>query len=534
MESPQSPTATGISPEAVAVYRAATDALWRAGNLLWKLHEDQRRVHAQVVAAFDAGADSFVLEIARRWGKSRYLGARAVERVVQTGGRVVYGAPTLKDLTEFIIPHIEAITADAPPGLRWHFNGQRMHFDCENGGHIHLFGCDDKRKANRGRGPGAVEAILDECGFIPIFDYVRRSVLRPQLLHSGGKILYASSPAEEPDHDFTAVAERAEARGNYAKRTVWDNPLLTEAQVRRFIETDAKDEGLTPEEYQRTDSFRREYLAERVVNKLLVVLGDDWENKRSTLIRPVVRPEFYDAMTVLDPGGNDPHAVTFGYWHFGMAKYVQEDELLLRDGENTEDLAARIKGKERELYGTELFDGTLRAAAEDKDGVIAQMVPEWMQDILAKEAQPQPYMRVMDINITMARDLWQLHKLAFLNTAKDDKQAAVNNFRVALRREEYLLHPRCAHTDRHFRQTTWKDVRRKEYARKGGEHGDLLDTGVYSMRNVDRQRNPYPRHWHQPVVANGIQARMQAEQREKAAIAIFGNSPLARRLRARR
>lgn len=534
MESPQRP-APATSPEAVAIFRGATDALWRAGNLAWKLHEDQKRVHAQVLRAFAEGADSFVLEIARRWGKSRYLGVRAVEKVVQNpGGRVVYGAPTLKDLQEFIIPHIEAITSDAPPGLRWHFNAQRMHFNCENGGHIHLFGCDDKRKANRGRGPGALEAILDECGFIPIFNYVRRSVLRPQLLHSGGKILYASSPAEVPDHDFTGVAERAEARGNYARRTVWDNPLLTKEQIQRFIETDAKDEGMTPEEYQRTDDFRREYLAERVVNKLLVVLGDDWENKRSTLIRRIERPEFYDAMTVLDPGGADPHAVAFGYWHFQAAKFIQEAELLLRDGENTEDLQARIKTKERELWGATLFDGTLRAVAEDEEGVIAQMVPDWMRDILARDAQPQPYMRVMDINITMARDLYQLHKLAFLNTAKDDKPSAINNLRVAIRREEYILHPDCVHTDRHFRQTTWKDAKRREFARKAGEHGDLLDCAQYAMRNVNRQRNPFPRHWHQPAPPNPLVARLEAERREATARALFGDTPLARRLRGRR
>lgn len=499
MELPKQPAST--EAQAIAAYRMATNSLWWAGQLApLKLHEDQQRVYARMQQVFAAGADSYVLEIARRWGKTRLLTVLAVETCIrQPKARVAYGAQTGKDLENFIIPHLEAVTDDAPPGLRWVFDGKRMHFKCENGSYVHLFGCDDKRKANRGRGPGADLAILDECGFIPVFNHVRRNVLRPQLMHSQGKMLYASSPAEEPEHEFTGMAERAEARGNYDRRTVWDNPLLSGEDIQRFIATDAKDEGLSPEQYMKTDDFRREYMAERVVNPLLVALGTDWAEKRGVLIRAVERPEFYDAMTVLDPGGSDPHAVSFGYWHFQMAKYVQEDELLLRGGENTEDLAALMQAKEKALWGVTLYDGTLRAATEDDTGNIAATVPEWMRDVLQGEAQPQPYARWMDINLGLAKDLYQLHKMAFINTAKAEKQEHVNNLRVALRREEYLLHPRCVHTDRHFTQTTWANHRRREYARRGGEHGDLLDTAVYAMRNVDKQRNPYPRGWVAPV-----------------------------------
>lgn len=535
MELPLGPKAT--EADAVAVYRAATEALWRAGNLVWKFgaHHDQKAVYGLMLAAFAAGAQRFVLEIARRWGKTRLFCIIAVQTCVRKPkARVVYGAPTLKDLEEFIIPHIEAVTADAPPGLRWKFNQRTMHFDCENGAYIHLFGCDDKRKANRGRGSGADLVIVDECGFISILRYVLRSVVRPQLLHSGGIMLLGSTPAEEPDHDFTQIAEIAEAQGNYARRTVHDSPLLSEEKIAAFIAVDAKDEGYSsPAEYVASDDFRREYLAERVVNKLLVVVPE-WEAKRGILIRAVPRPEFYDAMTVLDPGGNDPHAVSFGYWHFLMAKYVQEAELLLRNGENTEDLAARIKDKERALWGVELFDGTLRAAVEDETGLIAASVPEWMQDVLRADARPQPYVRWTDINIGLARDLYMLHKLAFLNTAKDDKALQVNNFRVAIRREEFLLHPDCVHTDRQLRATTWKDHKRREYARKAGEHGDLLDTDVYALRNVDRQRNPVPKDWKAQGSPNAIAARQLEDERQRRARALVGNTPLARRLLAKR
>lgn len=516
--------------EAEYLLESAKETLWRSGILTWKLHEDQLAVYGLILAAFAAGASRFVLEIARRWGKTWELCVIAIETAVRNpGGRIVYGAPTLKDLQEFIIPTIEAITADAPPGLRWSFNAQTMHFTCENGAYIHLFGCDDKRKANRGRGPGAVLVILDECGFIPILLYVIQSVLRPQLLHSGGGMLLGSTPADEPDHDFTKIAELAEANNNYARRTIHDNPLLTPERIAAFIEADAKDAGLSVEEYKLTDAFRREYMAERVVNKLLVVVPE-WEEKRLKLIRPVPRPQFFDGMTVLDPGGHDPHALSFMYWHFELAALVVEDELLLRDGQNSHQIMEAAKAKERQLWGVEKYDGTLRAAIESD--VLREFVPDWMAElIIAKEAPEQPYVRWMDVNEILCRDLYQLHKMAFITTRKDNKEAAVNNLRNLMRSEQFLLSPNCKHTDRHLKQTTWKDAKRKEYARKAGEHGDLLDTCVYGARNVDRQRNPAPKNWGHPAP---IVHALQRQQNERVSEALMGSSALAQRLIRRR
>lgn len=527
-------------PSAAVVYRAATDALWRMGHLLWKCgrHEDQKAVYALMLTALAAGAARFVLEIARRWGKTWLLCIVAMETCLRKPGcRVVYGAPTLKDLQEFIIPTIEAICRDAPEDCRPVFNAATMHFTFPKhgpakGSYIHLFGCDDRRKANRGRGSGAALVILDECGFIPILLYVIRSVLRPQLLHSGGAMLLGSTPPEEPDHDFTEIASRAEANGNYARRTIYDNPLLTEAQVQSFIEADAKDEGLTAEEYVKTDTFRREYLAERVLNPILVVMGEDWERRRVASLeggRLAVRPEFFNGMTVLDPGGNDPHGVQFSYWDFKAAKWVIEDELLLKKGENTEVVTREVRAKEKALWGVELYTGTLRAAREDPSQELLRAVPDWMQDILYKDAPTQPFARWSDTNIQMIRDLYELHKMAFLPTAKDDLQWAVNNLRVLAASGDIWMHPRCAHSDRHWGGTTWKDHKRKEFARRGGEHGDLLATGIYGARNLDR-RNPYPKDWFQVAPINPVAGAVAAQKNDDVARAFLGTGPLARKL----
>jgi hypothetical protein len=356
---------------ASAIRRAARDEMWRMGELRWKLHESQLDVYALI---FASAASRFVLEIARRWGKTWLLTTIAIETCLKNPGcRVVYGAPTLKHLVEFIIPTFEALIIDAPVDCKPVFNASTGHWTFPNGSYVHLFGADDKRKANRGRGPAALLAIFDECGFTPILKYVLSSVFRPQLLTTGGRTLLGSTPAEEPDHDFTEIAERAEANGNYVRKSIHDNPRLTPERIAQFIEEDAKEEGLSVEEYQETDTFLREYMALRVVNKLLMVV-QEWEKARTKLI--------HDGMTILDFGGNDPHAATFGYWHFKLAKWVIEDEVLLRGGENSTEVSNAIKAKETHLWGVTKFEGTMRAAANDPDQHLLDNLPDWMGDLL--------------------------------------------------------------------------------------------------------------------------------------------------------
>lgn len=521
------------------VVAEAKAELWRLGNLTWKLHAGQLQLYFAILAA---AASRFVLELARRYGKTYLLVLVAIETALKNPGcRVVYGAPTLKHLEEFVHPAFEAICADAPEDCKPTFNAKTSHYVLPNGSHIHLFGADDKRKADRGRGPGAILALFDECGFTPILRYVLRSVLRPQLLHTkrrqgtfNGMMLLGSTPAEEPDHDFTVIAERAEAKGNYARRTIYDNPLLTKEQVDQFLKDDAEEEGMSIEQYLLTDDFRREWLAERVTNKLLIVMGQDWEWSREKShnlyveIQKEGRPEYFDACTTLDFGGHDPHAALFDYWHFTRACLVVEDELLLRNGENTEELANALKAKERALWQTTFWEGTLRAYRDEK---LVEALPDWFKVELDKNAPQQPYVRWCDNDIQLARDLYELHGYAVVPTSKDDLELQVNNARVLVRQTKVAINPACKDTDRHLKSTVWANHKRKEWKRKNGEHGDLLACLIYRVRNIDRQRNPYPEH-HRVTLITERQARIDAKAAggDDVARAFFADNPLARKL----
>ncbi len=469
----------------MALRRAAREELHRRGDLTWLLDSNQQGIVAQLDAS-EGGR--VVLECSRRLGKTWILAWIALRDLHAGKRRIVYCGPTLKAVRELLMPALEELCADAPEEWRPRYDSQTGHIRfAAVPGYIHVFGADDQAAADRGRGPSADRVLVDEAGFIRILGYVMRDVLRPQTLTTGAQTVIASSPASEPGHEFTKMAEAAERTGNYVHRTIHDNPRLTPERIAEFIAEDANDEGMTPEEYVQTDTFRREYLAERVVDRTLVGVPE-WVENAERLTMERVRPAYWDAYVSLDYGGADPHASLFAYLDFQRGVLVVEDELLLRDGENTAELAAAIRQKEAQLWGVNRWEGTLRGLLEE-DEQEAVVMPGYEGDV-----PPQPLSRVADHDVQLTRDLHELHGIAFAPAQKWDKEHAVNRLRVLIREGKVEVHPRCKNLDRHLRQTVWSSHTRREWKRTGGgEHGDLVDALVYMVRDVDWTRNPWPK-----------------------------------------
>lgn len=481
-----------------ALERQLMRGLIAAGDLFAALlHSSQ----VEALTAFiTAPGSRFVLEVARRWGKTWLLLVIAFDVCMRTPKvRVVYGAPTLKHLAEFVLPTFEKLAELFPASKAPHWNVSLQHIEFPNGSYIHLFGADNKRNANRGRGPEAALAIFDEAGFCPLLRYVLSSIFRPSLLHSGGRTLVASTPAEEPDHDFTHVAELAEANGAYFNRDIWANPRLTTAQIEQFIAEDAHDEGISVETYLETDAFRREYKAERVINRLLLAVPewiapwklDGGRPYRESHFVELPRPKLFRGHTVIDFGGNDPHALQLGYWDLERGIVIERDALLKND-EHSKLLSDAAKEAEAETWGTKKWDGTLAALTTEnlsrhfrngQDG--GTTVPEWLMREVNKTAQAQPYMRICDVNMELARHLYSVG-LAVVPTHKTEKQFMVQQLRNLIADGKYWVNPRCVDTDRHLRTTTWANDKRKAWARRGGEHGDLVDTSVYLSMGIYR------------------------------------------------
>lgn len=507
--------------------------LWRRGSLRHLFHSGQREVYDAIKARPDW--TQVVLEISRKWGKSLFLlGLLAEECITHPGERMVYGAPTYGMLKEFVFPIMRWYEAQAPADVRPRFRSDSGHWEFPNGAWVHLFACDDMAAADRGRGPKARRAVYDEAGHVPspVLSYVLTDVFLPSLMLCDDPLtILSGTPSREPDHAFTQAAEIAEAQGRHFHRTIYDNPMLTPERIEAIIAENAQNSALSPEEYKKTSGFLREYMAARAIDVRLVVVPE-WEAAREKLMVAVPRPEFFRGQTVLDFGGNDPHAAIFGYWHFELAKWVIEYDMLLRDGQNTAGLAQAIKNKEREAWGVDKWAGTLRALKTPTAEVLKGL-PDWMRDAVYQDAPEQPVSRWCDNDIQLARDLYELHGIAFVPTAKNDKELQVNRLRVMVQAGEVLIHPRCIDTDRHLRTTLWANQRRQDFARRGGEHGDCVDSLVYGARNLDKA-NPYPPNWASAPKSVAIAAEKRRVEQRKLAEAMMGSTPLGRKLLARR
>ncbi len=443
--------------------------MWQEGDLTYLLDENQLEMYAAIK---DSKQKYFVVESARRLGKSYLLCILAIEQCIQKpNSRVLYAAPTTKDAIEIVAPLIEEICKDAPFPVR--FDRQQSKFVFPGKAQLRLFGCDNKTKANRGRGAGAHLVLLDEAGFIPTLDYVLHSIVAPQTLTTKGRVVLASTPSDEPDHPFTALAEKAEARGYYLRKSIYDNPRLTASEIQQYIEDDAAILGMSVDEFKQSDVYKREHLAIRAIDTNLVVVPE-WRGQFET----VERPEFYDGYVSLDLGGVDPHGLLFGYWDYANQTLVIEDELLLRDGENTEEIVDRVKQKEAHLWGSTAWTGTLRAAQE-RAGVVFGL-----------DQRHQPYLRVADSGGPKLE--LRVNGVSFLPTEKGEKWVHVNSVRVMLREGKIKISPVCKNLGRQLKQTMWQSVKTTTYRRKGGEHGDLVDCLVYMARSIRRTRDPRP------------------------------------------
>ena len=74
-----------------------------------------------------------------------------------------------------------------------------------------------------------VQTLLSQCAHNVM------SILLPTCTHSGGKIILASTPPEDPSHDFVTFIERAEKDRTLTKKTIYDNKMLTPEKIQNII-----------------------------------------------------------------------------------------------------------------------------------------------------------------------------------------------------------------------------------------------------------------------------------------------------------
>lgn len=230
--------------------KAAKRELIRRGLLQFMFHSNQLEMYNIYKNSPDNSIMTWLL--ARQSGKSYALALIGVMECMSKGNVIVKLLTDTKLHAKTIFePIFRQILEDFPEDLKPEYIPSQYIYIFKNGSQIQLAGSDGN-SAERLRGQKSDLVLVDEAGFCNNLDYNVMSILLPTTTHTGGKIILASTPPEDPAHEFHHFIERAEKDNLLTIKTVYDNPLLTSEQINNII---SKFSGGA-----NNSQFRREYM----------------------------------------------------------------------------------------------------------------------------------------------------------------------------------------------------------------------------------------------------------------------------------
>jgi PBSX family phage terminase large subunit len=469
---------------------AAKRELWRRGLLQYKMHSNQLEMYNIYKTSSDNSIMVWLL--ARQSGKSFALDLIAVMECLAKPNVIVKLLTDTKLHAKTIHePIFRQIFEDCPEDLKPEYIPSQYVYIFKNGSQIQLAGSDGN-SAERLRGQKSDLVLVDEAGFCSNLEYNVMSILLPTTTHTGGKIILASTPPEDPAHDFIQFIERAEKDNLLTTKTVYDNPLLTTEQISSIVSKFTGGVNNT--------QFRREYLCEIVKDEQLSVLPEVDDELLAEITKVYDNPPFANRYVAMDIGFRDLTVVLYGYYDFRNDLIIIEDEIAVRGKDIhlpvfTEDLLK----KEEELWTNPLTNELF-----------------------------QPDLRVSDINPFVIQEISRASngKLAFSTASKDNKLANINKLRVMLANKKIFINPKCKTLLRHLKNARWKDKTSKDdFARSPDDgHYDAIDALLYFVRAINYNKNPYPAGYGHNIRNMHIENRQKfmGQQSQLVYEAIFG------------
>lgn len=420
--------------------------LWKTGNLDYKLHE------AQLSYSHFVDNSRYIknlLHAGRGWGKTWYFLAKCFEYAIRhPNSRIVYATQSRESVQQIVLPTYKIFTLEVPEAVRPCWKTQGHCFELPNGSVIVLEGADDDH-GNKLRGAYAHLVIADELGFWRHADYVINSILLPQVQRVDGKIFMTSTSPESTGHEFYGFVKECKENNTYYLQTVYDNPRVTPEKVEEYI----KQSGGRDAQGKFNTNFRREYLCEAVIDETRAVIPEF--SDKIHVVDGYTRPDFFDGWVFMDLGLIDYTHVLLGYYDFEKATIVIEDEIV-QNYKTTDDLAAKLKQKELELYPR------------------------------------RSIRRVADNELQQLTDLSITHGLHFAPAVKYNKEAALNNLRKKFQEEKIKILRKCTNLIHQLSIGIWNKMRTDYERLPGAGHLDGIDALIYGIRSIDYNHNPVP------------------------------------------
>lgn len=416
-----------------------TAQAWKTGNLRHKLHAGQRKIYDVVRSVNTAPGDDVVNLCARRFGKSYISCAMALEDCIRNPDSIVrIVGPELYQTIEIADFNLTKIALDAPPGLvRPVKNGRVWHVGTSQ---IHLGGFD-RKNVKRNLGKEALNIYTEEAcaSRSEEFLFAMREILSPQLFHTRGRFVHATTPPEDLNHSFiTDFIPAAKAKGLFFLFTIDDNPRADELMRADAIE---KSGGA------HTTAYKRNYLCEfvREDEKSIVPLFNRYRH-----MREMTRPLHVKWTISVDLGfARDMSAAALSFWDPERRKHC-------------------------------IYDARVWPRATDTASIV--------RALKALEAQHNVVpVRFVDDDPRSVADLHTLHGYSCAIPSKDDLNAMLAAFNVAFGNDEIEIHPRCEHLILSLEAGLWNE-RRTDFERSEVlGHWDSGMAALYGFRMQDRR-----------------------------------------------
>lgn len=444
--------------------REARAKLWNMGVLEWKLDVTQKMLYK----FFNENNKKMsVVNASRRLGKSYFLLTLALEQCLKYPKSIVkYIQPTKDMIRENLNPDFELMLEDCPEEIRPVFKTQGSVWVFPNGSRIQLAGTDGKNY-NKIRGGNAHLCLVDEAGFCSDLDHIIKYILIPTTTLTKGKIVLSSTTPPDPSHEFIKQMVAAERNDTLIRKTIWDavNDNLSEPVPRHTREsTEEIIQSYAAEGGENSQAFRTEFLCEIIYDSTDSVLPEFTKENQLDSIVTWPRPAFFDAYDAMDVGFKDLTVILFGFYDFHNGVLAIEDELIYE--------GHKVKAS---IIGPEILEKEKKL---------------WKNTITG-EVQ-KPYKRISDNNLIFLNDLGD-YNCYFSATEKHNKDSFVNKMRTWIASGKIKINPRCKTLISHMQHATWNKERTdfKQSADKG--HYDAVAALMYLVRNIDENRNPYPK-----------------------------------------
>jgi hypothetical protein len=432
--------------------KLARNKAWEMGVVApWYLRKSQLDIYRLLMSEKFA-----FIEAARRFGKTTSLLAFVLEKLRQNPGWICrWCFPNKNQAREVLGAEIEKLQRDCPERLRFKYQTTDSVYLGPDSSKLYIRGVNEDR-GDSARGPASNIIVCDEYGFWNEPDYIVREVLFPQLEKQSGQwLIKASTPPRNLGHRYYTEREEAIRKNRFIQKTIYQNEALSPDEIEVIIEESG---GID------SPAFRRERLCEPVSDPSMLIVPE-WKDELNAVPDDYPRPDFYTPYVGGDSGADDNTAVLFGYHDFIKNEVVIEDELVTA-GRTTKDIIDEAKTVEARLWGGSID----------------------------KSSRPiTPRKRVYDAPKQLIFDIFTEHKWPVQMPQKEDKHAAIHEFRVEVGARRFKVKERCKHLRNQLKVGMWRDEKHQDFERTEGlGHLDAIAAAIYFNRCIDVHHNPWP------------------------------------------